>query len=178
MPALPQRRKQHKLINVFAMGLSEHGRLGLGPPDDERMVAESGRVIGWHKPRDPAAVPPVAVSNVRARRTHVPGVARLAKIPAGLAEAALGSTGGVCLPTPLGKPLRPDGPRAMAVATGESHSLCALEDGRLFGWGNGAQVLECACAGGRWGWGVCAISAAALRASQFSLVLAPPPLLL
>jgi len=131
--------KKHRVLNCFSMGYAEHGRLGLGPPDEARMVFEAGHTIGWHQRRDPATLADVAVSNVRMRRTHVPGLARLAKLPSTLPEAAIGTTGGVVLPSPVGKPLAANGPRAVAVATGETHSLVALEDGRVFGWGNGAD---------------------------------------
>ena len=101
-------------------------------------MAESGFVIGWHKPVDLAARPDVRVSNIRARRTHVPGLGRLAKLPATVPEAAVGGTGGVVLPTPVvGRPFRPEAPRIRHVATGAVHSLAVATDGKVYGWGDG-----------------------------------------
>jgi len=135
----PKKPDRPRVANCFAFGLAEHGRLGIGPPDDERMMQESGSVVGWHQPEDPAERLDVKVTNVRSRRTHVRGLARLAKLPHTVPEAAVGSTGGVVLPTTVvGRPFRAKAPRIVDVATGATHSLAVSEDGHVYGWGSGA----------------------------------------
>jgi len=127
------------MANCFSLGLAEYGWLGIGPPDDERMMQESGSVVGWHQPEDPAERLDVKVTNVRSRRTHVRGLARLAKLPYTIPEAAVDSTGGVVLPTTVvGRPFRAKAPRIVDVATGATHSLAVSEDGHVYGWGSGA----------------------------------------
>ncbi len=113
-PAWSSGRK--RLVNGFSFGLAEHGRLGIGLPDDMRMVREAGCVVGWHKARDPLDEAEVPLAGAtRLHRTHVPGLARLAKLPHSLPEEAVGSSGGVVLPSPVARPIRADGPRIVSV---------------------------------------------------------------
>ena len=74
-PKVPDRPRVAK---CFSFGLAEHGRLGIGPPDDERMMQKPGSVVGWHQPEHPTERLDVKVIDVQPRRTHVRGLARLA----------------------------------------------------------------------------------------------------
>jgi hypothetical protein len=125
-----------RLLNGFGFGSPEHGRLGIGHPDHLRQVQASGFPVGWHRPAgDPDDLPPVALTNRRARRTHVRGLARLALLPRGVPEAAVGGNGGAVLPLAVkGRSAKPDKP-FVSVATGDFHTVAVRSDGRIFGWG-------------------------------------------
>ena len=128
-------RQRKRLINCFGFGSSEHGRLGIGAPDEARQYAAAGFPIGWHQPVDAAEMGPVSITNRRARRTHVRGLARLAKLPKQVEEATVGGNGGVVLPmAAVGRSIKPEKP-IVCVATGDFHSLAIRSDGRIFGWG-------------------------------------------
>eukprot|EP00614_Pseudopedinella_elastica_P034706 CAMPEP_0172623358 /NCGR_PEP_ID=MMETSP1068-20121228/127923_1 /TAXON_ID=35684 /ORGANISM="Pseudopedinella elastica, Strain CCMP716" /LENGTH=168 /DNA_ID=CAMNT_0013431895 /DNA_START=15 /DNA_END=517 /DNA_ORIENTATION=+ len=134
------RPKRQRVLNCYGMGNTENGRLGIGPPDDARMIAEAGFPVGWHQPVEEETRVDPKISNVRARRTHKRGLLRLAKLPAGLPEEAVGATGGVVHPTAVGgNGIKTEGPRCVSLATGEKHTLVLLEDGKMYGWGDGSE---------------------------------------
>ena len=140
---MSQRKKKAKprkrLLNVFGFGSPELGRLGLGHPDEQRQIEASGFPIGWHRPVDELELAPVSLTNRRARRTHVRGLARLAKLPRNIEEPAVGAGGGVVLPMAIaGRGAKPDKP-FVSIATGDFHSLAIRADGRTFGMSGRAR---------------------------------------
>lgn len=131
-------KARKRLFNAFGFGSPELGRLGLGPPDERQQIDTSGFPVGWHKPVDETELAPVvSLTNRRVRRTHVRGVARLAKLPRQIEEPAVGAGGGIVLPMAIAgqEPKTP----FVSIATGDFHSLAIRSDGRTFGWGQGAD---------------------------------------